>query len=106
MSLPYTPTPQSSSPLFTSPGTNISGLFLPRDQGHESQDLVIEKLEMCDLMRNPHYRDLFQQWTQATQQVIQNADYQRGLFQQINTLQAEVAELKAANTHYELQGFQ
>lgn len=89
--------------MFSSP--NSSGLFLPQNQTY-NPDLAIEKLDMGNLMKNSHYRDLFGRWGQATQQIMQNAEYQQGLFQQISALQAEVATLRAANLRYELLGLE
>lgn len=79
--------------------SNTSGLFLPGNilvsQPFETPEpLPVEKLQMADLMKNPIVQELFST-------VMENAAYQKKLFQQVNSLQAELASLKEVTARRE-----
>lgn len=54
----------------------------------------IENLELPDLMKNPHVRELFNKWTEANQRTVQHTETQSKLLNQINVLQNEIHSLR------------
>lgn len=85
---PFEPSNNSAIPS----SSNTSGLFLQSDNilaqpFGTPEPLSVEKLQMANLMKNPFVQGLFTE-------VMDNAAYQKKLFQQVNSLQAELASLR------------
>lgn len=80
---------QSSSP-------NFSGLYPlpPQTPGFIGFERQIEDLELADLLKNKHVRELFKGWKDATEVILGNVESHKDLLQQINTLTKEVYSVK------------
>jgi hypothetical protein len=59
-----------------------------------SQEIGVENLDLPELFRNPHVKNLFNNLQDANTQVIKSARLQEALFQENLRLSARVEELK------------
>jgi hypothetical protein len=60
-----------------------------------SQNPPIESLALPDLMKNPHVQAMFNNWKDASNQVVQTAQMQQTLWQENCRLNAEINALQA-----------
>jgi len=58
--------------------------------GASTSNMPIESLSLHDLMKNPHVLTMYNNWKDATTQVIQAAQMQQSLFKENTRLHAEV----------------
>jgi hypothetical protein len=63
--------------------------------GQPSQNPPIESLALPDLMKNPHVQAMFNNWKDASNQVVQTAQMQQTLWQENCRLNAEINALQA-----------
>ena len=101
--LPSRPSEISSSSVNYPAAT---GLYLPspslRTPEFRRPETDIERLQLYELLKNPHVFQLWNQYQSETDKLLQESEEQKKLLQQINVLTTDVHSLRAeiAETRY------
>jgi hypothetical protein len=62
--------------------------------GTSTSNIQIESLTLHDLMKNPHVLTTYNNWKEASTQVVQAAQMQQSLWKENSQLHAEVSSLQ------------
>ncbi|KAJ3486923.1 hypothetical protein NLJ89_g11764 [Agrocybe chaxingu] len=92
--------PMCSSPEF--PGLSLDSQTSNNAQYNQVADRI-ERMELADLLKNPHVHELFTNWKDTSQRAIRDMEEQKNLYRQINMLQVEVQRLRAELAQHQLQ---